>query len=194
MPTEKIRKKVGVDLGISKLATLSSGVVFDNPKTYTKALKRLLRLQRDLSRKVYKSSNWYKTKLKVAKAHLRITNIRQNAIHHLTSYLAKNHEQITIEDLNVAGLLKNRRLSKAISDAAFGTIRTQLEYKCTNYNSALIVADRFFPSSQLCSNCHSRQKMPLRLRTYNCPVCFTKLDRDLNASLNLENYLDIAVS
>ena len=193
LPTKKIREKVGVDLGISKLATLSSGVVFKNPKAYTKALKKLARLQRDLSRKVYKSSNWYKAKLKVAKAHLRITNIRQNAIHHLTSYLAKNHEQITIEDLNVVGLIKNRCLSKAISDAAFGTIRTQLEYKCSSYGSDLIVSDRFFPSSQLCSNCGNKQKMPLKLRTYNCSACSIKLDRDLNASINLENYLDTAV-
>ncbi|MDJ0634453.1 MAG: RNA-guided endonuclease TnpB family protein [Xenococcaceae cyanobacterium MO_188.B29] len=188
LPTEKNREKVGVDLGISKLATLSSGVVFENPKAYTKALKRLARLQRDLSRKVFQSSNWYQVKLKLAKAHRKVVDIRQNAIHHLTSYLAKNHSQIIMEDLNVQGLIKNRHLSKALSDAAFGTIRTQVEYKCERYDSTLIIADRFFPSSQLCSNCGYRQKMPLKVRSYDCSRCRTRCDRDLNASLNLENY------
>jgi putative transposase len=193
LPTEKIREKIGVDLGISKLATLSDGVVFENPKAYAKALKRLARLQRDLSRKVYQSSNWYKAKLKVSKAHRKIADIRANSIHHLTSYLAKNHSLIIMEDLNTKGLIKNRRLSLAIADAAFGTIRTQVEYKSECYNSALILADRFFPSSQLCSNCGHRQKMPLSVRTYDCSTCHNKIDRDLNAAINLENYQDIAV-
>ena len=193
LPTGKIREKVGVDLGISKLATLSDGVVFENPKAYTKALKRLARLQRDLSRRVYQSSNWYKAKLKVSKAHKKIADIRANSIHHLTSYLTKNHSQVIMEDLNTAGLIKNKRLSKAIADAAFGTIKTQVEYKSERYNSTLVLADKFFPSSQLCSNCGHCQKMPLSVRTYDCSACFTQLDRDLNASLNLENYESIAV-
>ena len=193
LPTEKNREKVGVDLGISKLATLSSGIVFENPKAYTKALRRLARLQRDLSRKVFQSKNWYKAKLKVAKAHRKVADIRSNSVHHLTSYLAKNHGEIIMEDLNVKGLIKNRHLSKAIGDAAFGTIRTQVEYKSERYGSSLILADRFFPSSQLCSNCSHRQKMPLKVRIYDCSCCSIRLDRDLNASLNLENYESIAV-
>ncbi len=126
LPTDKSRERVGVDLGISKLATLSSGVVFENPLAYTKALKRLARLQRDLSRKVFQSKNWYKAKLKVRLAHRKVANIRSNTVHHLTSYLAKNHGEIIMEDLNVKGLIKNRHLSKALSDAAFGMIRTQV--------------------------------------------------------------------
>ena len=106
----------------------------------------------------------------------------------LTSYLAKNHGNIIMEDLNLKALIKNRHLSKALSDAAFGMIRTQVEYKSERYGSSLIVADRFFPSSQLCSNCGHRQKMPLKVRIYDCPCCPTRLDRDFNASLNLENY------
>ncbi|MDJ0532883.1 MAG: RNA-guided endonuclease TnpB family protein [Xenococcaceae cyanobacterium MO_207.B15] len=167
LPTEKTKEKVGVDLGISKLATLSSGVVFDNPKAYNKALKILARLQRDLSRKVFQSNSWYKAILKVAKAHRKVVDIRSNIIHHLTSYLAKNHGQIIMEDLNVKGMIKNRHLSKALRDAAFGTIRTQVEYKSAYYGSNLVLADRFFPSSQLCSNCSNRQKMPLSVRTYD---------------------------
>ena len=97
-----------------------------------------------------------------------------------------------MEDLNVTGLIKNRHLSKALSDAAFGMIRTQAEYKTQRYGSSLVLADRFFPSSQLCSNCGSRQKMPLSVRIYSYQ-CGMKKDRDLNASLNLENYPLIAV-
>lgn len=193
LPTTKTLEKVGVDLGISKLATLSSGVVFENPKAYTKAMIRLARLQRDLRRKVFQSKNWHKAKLKVAKAHRQVADIRSNAIHHLTNYLAKNHGEIIMEDLNVKGLIKNRHLSKALSDASFGMIRTQVEYKSSRCGSSLVLADRFFPSSQLCSNCGHRQKMPLSVRVYDCPSCSAKLNRDLNASLNLEKYESIAV-
>lgn len=189
LPTEKKRDRVGVDLGISKLATLSCGNVFENPKAYIKALKRLARLQRDLSRKVFQSSNWQKAKLKVQKAHRQVADIRSNAIHHLTSYLAKNHGTIVLEDLNVRGLMKNRHLSKALSDAALGMICQQTEYKCERYSSRLVLADRFFPSSQLCSNCGHRQKMPLSVRIFDCEACNNKKDRDWNASLNLENYV-----
>ena len=189
LPTEKKRDRVGVDLGISKMATLSCGNVFENPKAYTKALKRLARLQRDLSRKVFQSSNWQKAKLKVQKAHRQVADIRSNAIHHLTSYLAKNHGTIVLEDLNVRGLIKNRHLSKALSDAALGMICQQTEYKCERYSSRLVLADRFFPSSQLCSNCGHRQKMPLSVRIFDCEACNNKKDRDWNASINLENYV-----
>ncbi|MDJ0903444.1 MAG: RNA-guided endonuclease TnpB family protein [Xenococcus sp. MO_188.B8] len=187
LPTEKQVDKVGVDLGISNLATLSTEVLFENPKAYAKALKRLARLQKDLSRKVFQSHSWYKTKLKVAQAHRQVADIRSNAIHHLTSYLAKNHGAVVMEDLNVKGLIKNRHLSQALSDAALGMIRTQTEYKCQRYGSELILADRFFPSSQLCSDCGHRQKMPLSVRVYSCPECGMKKDRDLNASLNLQS-------
>lgn len=98
-----------------------------------------------------------------------------------------------MEDLNVKGMMKNLHLSKALSDSAFGMIRSQTEYKCARYGSSLVLANRFFPSSQLCSNCSERQKMPLSLRTYDCPSCGIQLDRDLNASLCLENYEALAV-
>lgn len=192
LPTEKARDKVGVDLGISKLATLSCGKTFDHPKAYTKALKRLARLQRDLSRKVFQSSNWHKAKLKVQLAHRKVVDIRSNAIHHLTSYLAKNHSEVVLEDLNVAGLVKNRCLSKSLSDAAFGMIRQHTEYKCQRYGSKLTQADRFFPSSQLCSDCGHQQKMPIKARVFCCKACNSKKDRDKNASLNLENYMALA--
>ncbi len=192
LPVEKTREKVGVDVGISKLATLSCGKVFENPKAYYKAQNWLTRLQRDLSRKVFHSSNWYKARLKVQKAHRRVANIRSNAIHHLTGYLAKNHSEVILEDLNVKGMVKNRRLSKALSDASLGMIREQIVYKCSWYDTVLQIADRFFPSSQLCSECGHRQKMPLSQRIYRCGSCNSRKDRDFNASLNLENYEALA--
>ena len=192
LSTEKKRDQVGVDVGIAKLATLSCGKVFENPKAYTKAQKRLARLQRDLSRKIFQSANWYKARLKVQKAHRRVANIGEDAIHHLTSYLAKNHGEVILEDLNVKGMIKNRRLSKALSDTSLGMIREQTEYKCSRYNTLLTFADRFFPSSQLCSECGHRQKMPLSQRIYKCRNCNSKKDRDFNASLNLENYQVLA--
>lgn len=188
LPTDKLFERVGVDLGISKLATLSTGKVFDNPKALHKAQKRLARLQRDLSRKVFRSANWNKAKLKVAKAHKKVADLRANAIHHLTTYLAKNHSEIVMEDLNAKGMVKNRCLAKAISDAAFGEIKRQAVYKTERYGSALTLVDRWFPSSQLCSECGHRQKMPLSVRTFSCGSCGMKKDRDFNASLVLENH------
>jgi putative transposase len=185
--TSKTREIVGVDLGINSLATLSSGLVFPNLKPYRNALKRLVILQRSVSRKVKGSNNRNKAINSLARQHQKIVNIRKDALHKLTTYLAKNHGSVVIEDLHVAGMMKNHQLAGAIADAAFGEFRRQLEYKCQWYGSKLVVVDRFFPSSQLCSRCNHQQKMPLKVRTYDCPKCGLSIDRDLNASINLEN-------
>jgi putative transposase len=100
--------------------------------------------------------------------------------------LAKNHSQVVIEDLNVSGMLKNHCLAGSIADASFYEFRRQLDYKSSWYGSKLIIADRFYPSSQLCSNCGARQKMPLNQRIFQCQNCGLVIDRDLNASINLE--------
>jgi putative transposase len=185
--TPKTREIVGVDLGINSLATLSSGIVFPNLKPYCHALKRLARLQRSVNRKVKGSNNRKKAIYRLARQHQRVANIRKDALHKITTHLAKNHGTVVIEDLHVAGMLKNHRLAQSIADVAFGEFRRQLEYKCQWYGSILIVLDRFFPSSQLCSNCAHQQKMLLKVRTFDCPQCGLSLDRDLNASINLEN-------
>jgi putative transposase len=186
--TPKCRDVIGVDLGISALATCSDGSVFPNPKAYTKATLELARLQRHLSRKVKGSSNWYRCLLKCQRLHQRVANIRRDAVHKLTTFLAKNHSQVVVEDLNVSGMLKNHRLAGSIADASFYEARRQLEYKTQRYRSKLTFADRFYPSSQLCSDCGHRQKMPLRERTFECENCGAVKDRDFNASLNLEQY------
>jgi putative transposase len=184
-PTPKQHEIVGVDLGVSTLATLSTGETFPNPKALRKATKKLARLQRDQSRKVYGSSNYKKASLKVARLHRRVASIRADYLHKLTTYLAKNHGSVVIEDLNVSGMLKNHKLARAIADCGFGEFRRQLEYKCQRYGSELVIVDRFYPSSQLCSDCGHQQKMPLKERVYNCPSCGITLDRDLNAAINL---------
>lgn len=179
---------VGVDLGIKTLATLSDGTVFENPKALKSNLKSLKRLQRGLSRKVKGSNNLKKQQQKLAKKHYKVSCIRSNALHQATSYITKNYSTIVLEDLNVKGMSKNRKLSQAISDVGFSEFRRQIEYKSKWYGAELIVADRFYASSKTCSCCgHKKEVLKLSERTYNCINCGISIDRDLNASKNLAN-------
>ena len=193
IPTPKKAEKIGVDIGINALATCSNGITFPNPKAYRKAKKRLARLQRRVSRKQKTSNNRKKAVRQLAKLHKRISDIRRDNIHKITTYLAKNHGEVIIEDLNISGMLKNHKLASAIADCGFYEFRRQLEYKTVWYGSKLTVADRFYPSSQICSNCGHRQKMPLKERVFKCQSCDNQVDRDLNASRNLEKWhIDIS--
>ena len=185
---------VGVDLGINTLATCSNGFMATNPKAYRKAKHKLALLRKELCRRTKGGKNREKTKLKLAKCHHQISSIRSDALHKLTTYLAKNHSEIWVEDLNVSGMLKNHKLAAAINDCGFYEFKRQLEYKTAWYNSKLCLVDRWFPSSQLCSKCGAKQSMPLNQRQYNCSVCNLSIDRDLNASINLLNYTRIAQS
>ena len=189
-PTIKTRDFLGVDVGIKVLATCSDGTVFENPRAYKKAQKKLAQLQRELCRRQLGSANRNKTKLKLAKAHQRIANIRKDAIHKLTSWLGKNHAVIGLEDLNVSGMMKNHKLAGAIADSAFYEIRRQLEYKSEWYGCSLVFADRFYPSSKTCSSCGHIQDLPLKERVFDCEACGEVKDRDYNASLNLERYAE----
>ncbi|MBC6423757.1 MAG: IS200/IS605 family element transposase accessory protein TnpB [Hormoscilla sp. SP12CHS1] len=177
---------VGVDLGLKTLATLSNGKTFPAVKAYRKAKSKIAHLQRSVSRKVKGSNNRKKAILKLQKAHYRVASIRNDATHKLTIYLAKNHSEVVIEDLNVSGMLKNHRLAQAIADGGFYEFRRQLEYKCQWYDSKLTVVDRFFPSSKTCSHCgHVRKGLKLSDRTFVCSSCGFFLDRDWNAAINL---------
>jgi len=187
-PTLKRIERIGVDVGLKTLATLSDGKQFSHPKAYKKTKHRLVKLQKELSRRTKGGKNREKTKQKLAKTHLAIANIRADNLHKLTTYLAKNHGEVVIEDLNVSGMLKNHKLAGAISDGGFYEFRRQLDYKCQWYGSKLTVACQWFPSSQICSNCAHKQKMPLHLRQYDCPKCSISIDRDWNAAVNLENF------
>ncbi len=183
---------VGVDLGIKTLATLSDGTTFSNPRASGRRTKKLRKLSKSLSRKKKGSKNREKAKLRLARMYLKIFNIRQDTIHKLTTHLAKSHSKIVIEDLCVSGMMKNRRLARAIADVVFYEFRRQLEYKCQWYGSQLIIASRTFPSSKRCSSCgHKKKELSLSEREYECEECGLKIDRDLNAALNL---VKVAVS
>jgi putative transposase len=186
--------EVGVDIGIKTLATLSNGVTFANVKAFKKFKKKLAKAQRKQDKKYNpkskeQSKNYKKASKKVAKIHQKIANVRKDATHKLTTHLAKNHSTVKIEDLNVSGMLKNKRLSSAISDGGFYEFRRQLEYKCAWYGSNLVVIDRFFASSKTCSCCGKVKKdLKLSERIFNCDGCGLSIDRDLNAAINIKNF------
>lgn len=177
---------VGVDLGVKHLATLSDGTVVENPRYLRKAEKKLKRAQQALGRKIKGSNRRAKARAKVAHLHARVANQRSDAMHKLTTRLAETFSDISIEDLNVSGMVKNRHLAKSVSDAAFGEFRRQLEYKTARTGARLHVVDRWFASSQTCSKCGSvKAKLSLSERTYTCEGCGLVLDRDLNAAINI---------
>ncbi|QQZ29075.1 transposase [Thiothrix subterranea] len=182
---------VGVDLGVSALATLSTGEKVVGAKPHKALLSRLKRLSLSLSRKVKSSANRHKAKQKLAKLHARIANIRQDSLHQLTTDLTRRFHIIGIENLNVSGMVKNRHLSRAISDMGFFEFRRQLEYKAEMRGALVVVADRFFASSKTCSasGCgHKVEKLPLSVREWTCPDCRAVHDRDINAAKNLKKY------
>jgi len=188
LATIKINNAVGVDLGIKTLATLSDGKIFDAIKPYKTNKRKLKLLQRKLSKKQKGSQNRRKACEKVARLHYKIANIRKDSTHKLTTYLAKNHSEICIEDLNVCGMSKNHKLASAILDGGFSEFRRQLEYKCQWYGSILTIVDRFYPSSKTCSACGNiKSSLKLSDREYVCENCGLVIDRDRNAAINLRN-------
>jgi putative transposase len=177
---------VGVDLGIKTLAVCSDGQVFDSPKPLSRFLSKLKRWQRWLSRKKKGSSRYQKLKTMIARLHATIRNIRQDCLHKLTTTLCRENQTVVVEDLCVKGMLRNRKLSRAISDVGMYEFRRQLEYKALIYGTRVVVADRWFPSSKTCSNCHAvKDVLSLAERTYQCSSCGVEIDRDLNAAKNL---------
>jgi putative transposase len=180
---------IGIDLGITTFATLSDGTKVSSPQPLKKILAKLKQSQKSLSRKQKGSSNRKKAILKVSKIYARIANIRQDFLHKLTTMLAKTKSVIVIEDLNVKGMVRNHNLSKSISDQGWGEFRRQLEYKTEWYGSKLVIADRWFASSKICSSCgHRLDKLPLFMREWSCPYCGAAHDRDINSAINLEKY------
>ena len=169
-------------------ATVSDGTVFENPKALTRRQRKLARLQRALSRKKKGSKNRAKAKQRLARLHLKIANVRRDAAHKATTWLAKTKSAIVVEDLNVSGMQKNHHLARSISDAAMAEFRRQLEYKTKWYGSRIVVAPPFYPSSKMCSACGKIRSIGLSERTYTCPSCGSVIDRDLNAAINLQNY------
>lgn len=180
---------VGVDLGIKSMMVLSDGTIYENPKAMQKNLKRLKQKQRKMSRKQKGSKNRRKQQMKVAKAYYKIGCIRSNAIHQATSKIVANYDIIVIEDMNPSGMAKNRNLRKAVLDVSFYEIRRQLTYKAKWRGKEVVVADRWFASSKICSCCgHKKTELKLSERTFKCDNCGLEIDRDLNAAKNLAAY------
>ncbi|MFK7160423.1 RNA-guided endonuclease TnpB family protein [Marinospirillum sp. MEB164] len=190
LPKAENQGAVGVDLGVSALATLSTGEPpIPGPKAHTALLKRLQRLSRSLSRKEKGSQNRKKAKAKLAKLHARISNIRKDALHQLTTDLTRRFHTIGIEGLNVKGMMSNRHLARSIADMSFFEFRRQLEYKTEMRGGMLVVADRWFASSKTCSNCGDKlESLSLSVRQWTCPACGKNHDRDVNAAINLKHY------
>ena len=185
---------VGVDIGITHLAVLSTGELVDNPRHLGAAQTRLRRLGRAVSRKIGPDrrtgqrplQRWVRASARLGRAHARVSNLRRDGLHKLTTRLAREHGTIVVEDLHVAGMLRNRRLARHIADAGFAEVRRQLAYKTEWNGGRLVTADRWFPSSKTCSGCGAvKAKLALSERTYTCTTCGLILDRDLNAARNL---------
>ena len=177
---------IGIDVGISTLATLDDGTKYENPKALKHYERKLKRGQRKLSRKVFLSQNWYKQKRKVERLHHRIACIRRDAHHQATTDILKCASKIGIETLSVTNLLKNRKLAKALSDAALGGFLEKLKTKAKALGIPVVQANRFFASSKICSRCrHKKDDLTLSDRQYHCSHCGTSIDRDVNAALNL---------
>ena len=178
---------VGVDLGVKNLATLSDGTVIPNPRPLGARLRALRKAQQALSRKVKGSVRREKAKKHVARLHARVADVRADAINKATAMIASNYSDVCIEDLNVAGMVKNRSLARSVSDASLGEFRRQLEYKTARSGAVLRVVDRWYPSSKTCSNCGTvKAKLPLSERTFNCDACGLSIDRDVNAAINIK--------
>ena len=185
-PLSESPNRIGVDLGITSLIALSTGEKVANPKGFKAKRAKLRKVQKALSRKQKGSNNRYKARLKVAKVHAEISDARLDFLHKLTTRLVRENQTIAVEDLAVKNMVKNRKLSLAISDASWGELVRQLEYKCDWYGRTFIKIDRWFPSSKRCGTCgHIVEKLPLNIREWSCPHCGATHDRDVNAAKNI---------
>uniref|UniRef100_UPI0029301296 RNA-guided endonuclease TnpB family protein n=1 Tax=Streptomyces sasae TaxID=1266772 RepID=UPI0029301296 len=199
---------VGIDLGVKTLAVMadSTGEIraVPNPGHFDRARKQLRRASRVVARRQgpdrrtgrRPSKRWEKANAALGRVHHRVANLREDALHKLTTSVAAEYGTVVVEDLNVAGMLKNRRLARRIADAGFGEIRRQLDYKTRQRHAThLVVADRWYPSSKTCSGCGAvKAKLPLHVRTYACDACHLVIDRDDNAALNLAALAAAAVT
>ena len=185
-PLPPVERSIGLDAGISALVTDSDGNTIANPRTINRFQKRMRQAQKALSRKVKGSNNRRKAKVRVARIHARIADIRQNHLHQLSTRLIRENQTIVVEDLNIRGMVKNHSLARAISDASWSELMRQLSYKAEWYGRKLVKVDRFFPSSKTCSACgHLLNKLPLQIRSWECPSCGATHDRDHNAARNI---------
>ena len=186
---DKIDNKIGIDVGIQYLIVLSDGTKVVNPKFMEQLLEKLRRAQRVLSRRKYLSKNWYKAKRRVARIHEQIKNLRHDMLHKLSLMLIRENQAIGIESLRIRNMMKNKHLSRMIADCGWGTFRRFLEYKAEWYGRDVVPLDTFFPSSKTCHCCgHKLDELPLSVRQWTCPQCYTEHDRDINAAINIQKH------
>ena len=179
---------IGIDVGINSLATLDTGKKYPNPRPLKRYERKLKREQRSLSKKVFLSNNWYKQKRKVERIHYRIACIRIDAQHKATTEIVKSVSMIGIETLKITNMLKNKKLAKALSDAALGGFLEKLKSKAEVLGIPVIEAPQFYASSKTCSRCrHKKEKLSLSERQYHCDICGYSVDRDVNAAINLKH-------
>src|SRR6266566_1852371 len=177
---------IGIDLGVHTLATCSDGSTYPNPRSLKHKLKKLKRLQRAHSRKQKGSKSREQSRKKLAVLHAHIANIRKDALHKFTTIVCKNHAHIAIEDLYVAGMLKNHHVAQAIADTSMGEIKRQLQYKAKKFGTRVVAIDRFYPSSKTCSSCGwINEELDLSKRVFVCIECGYLTDRDYNAAKNI---------
>jgi len=185
-PLPESPDEIGIDLGITSLVALSNGEKITNPKGFQAKRLKLKKAQKALSRKQKGSKNREKARIKVAKVHEEIGDARRDFLHKLTTRLVRENQTIAVEDLAVKNMVKNRKIALSISDASWGELTRQLEYKCDWYGRTFVKIDRWFPSSKRCVECgHIVEKLPLDIREWDCPNCGAHLDRDVNAAKNI---------
>ena len=181
-----VENSVGIDLGLEKFATLSSGIAIENPKHINKVEKRIKRLQKQLSRKQKHSKNYEKQKLKIQKKYVKLRNTREDFLDKISTAIAKQYDTIIMEDLDVQGMQRNHRIAGSITDVSFYAFKQKLEWKAEKYGGNEVEIGRFDPSSKLCSKCGNiKHNLKLSDRIYHCHICGLAMDRDYNASINI---------